>query len=232
MKPIRIFRHIDCEGPGYLAEYLDQRSTDYELIAIDAGEPVPATTQDAAGLVFMGGSMSVNDDLPWIAQELALIREAVEREIPVMGLCLGSQLISKALDAKVSAGPCMEIGWHPVQRVASSDPWLNGLPAEFDAFHWHGETFELPANANLLLSSALYPNQAYSLGPHLALQCHVEMTGDLVREWARRYADDLQRSCTPEHDAKALCENLDQRVSSLQSIAKMLFERWLENCRF
>ena len=232
MNPILIFRHIDCEGPGYLAEYLNHHGHDYQLIAIDEGHSVPSNTAGAAGLIFMGGSMSVNDDLPWITQEVSLIREAVERNIPVLGLCLGSQLMSKALKATVRPGPCMEIGWHPVHTVASDDAWLRDVPEEFVAFHWHGETFDLPEGASLLFSSERYINQAYALGPHLALQCHVEMTAELVREWAQRYAQDLERSCTPEHDADALVENLSERVPAMQRIAELLVARWLENCHF
>lgn len=232
MNSILIFRHIDCEGPGFLADHLNEHNIEHKLIAIDEGDTVPANTLGAAGLIFMGGSMSVNDDLPWIEPELALIREAVDRDIPVLGLCLGSQLMSKALGCTVGPGPCMEIGWHPVHTVAPQNPWLRGVPEEFLAFHWHGESFELPDGATLLFSSERYDNQAYALGPHLALQCHVEMTEELVREWTRRYAQDLQRSCTPEHDAGALVDALPGRVRDLQQVAKLLFARWLENCRF
>lgn len=195
MKPVRIFRHIDCEGPGYLAEVLDREGVPWELVAIDRGEAVPPALDDVSGLVFMGGPMSVNDPLPWIAQELRLIRQAVERGIPVLGHCLGGQLIARALGGTVEPNPVKEIGWHPVRRVAGAEdsPWGRVLPEEFLAFHWHGETFLLPPGAELLLESEACARQAFAVGPALALQCHVEMTEALVREWVERYADELAR---------------------------------------
>src|SRR3989338_10047944 len=102
MKPIAIFRHISNEGPGYLAEFLDERQIPWELIAIDAGDAVPHSAEAYSGLVFMGGPMSVNDALPWIPPVLALIRDAVAGDVPVLGHCLGGQLISRALGATVS----------------------------------------------------------------------------------------------------------------------------------
>src|SRR3989338_7299219 len=177
MKPIAISRHTPTEGPGYLAEFLDERQIPWRLIAIDAGETVPHSTEAYSGLVFMGGPMSVNDDLPWIAPILALIRDAVARDIPVLGHCLGGQLISKALGGTVSRNPVKEIGWGEV-TVADNDTarsWFGDIQ-NFQAFHLHGETFSLPQGVVHLLSSKHCANQAYSLGKHLALQCHVEMT--------------------------------------------------------
>jgi len=102
MLPIAIFRHAANEGPGYLAGFLDAHNIPWKLFALDAGEALPSSAADYSGLVFMGGPMSVNDDLPWITQELDLIREAVSRDIPVLGHCLGAQLIAKALGGVVS----------------------------------------------------------------------------------------------------------------------------------
>ena len=119
MKPIAIFRHAAPEGPGYLAEFLDERQIPWQLIAIDAGDAVPSDINAFSGLVFMGGPMSANDELPWIAHELALIRDAVARDIPVLGHCLGGQLISKALGGTVSRNPVKEIGWGEVTVVGN-----------------------------------------------------------------------------------------------------------------
>ena len=116
MKPLYIFRHIDCEGPAYLAEVLARRAIPWQLIAIDAGDSVPPSIDGCSGLVFMGGPMSVNDDLPWIEHELDLIRLAQDAGMPVLGHCLGGQLICKALGGAITANPVREIGWHPVRR--------------------------------------------------------------------------------------------------------------------
>ncbi|MDH4286095.1 MAG: type 1 glutamine amidotransferase, partial [Gallionella sp.] len=159
MLPIAIFRHAAHEGPGYFTEFLDGQSIPWQLIAIDAGDAVPQTAEAYAGLVFMGGPMSVNDDLPWIPEVEALIRDAVARDIPLLGHCLGGQLISKALGGTVSRNPVKEIGWSEV-AVADNDiarGWFGEIK-NFPAFHWHGETFTLPQGATHLLSSAYCVN--------------------------------------------------------------------------
>ncbi len=136
--------------------------------------------------------MSVNDDLPWIAAELALIRDAVERGVPVLGHCLGGQLLARALGATVGPNPVKEIGWGEVEVVDpdAAAAWLPGL-STFPAFHWHGETFTLPDGARPLLASAHCARQGFVLGPHLGLQCHVEMTSAMIEEWCRLGADEL-----------------------------------------
>ena len=116
MRPLTIFRHIACEGPAYLAAVLDRHAIPWQLVKIDENEPVPDTLDDCSGLVFMGGPMSVNDPLPWIERELSLIRRAQAENMPVLGHCLGGQLICKALGGTISANPVKEIGWHRLRK--------------------------------------------------------------------------------------------------------------------
>lgn len=229
MKPIRIFRHIRCEGPGYLLDLLQQRAIPYQLITIDADGKVPLQTDDVAGLVFMGGSMSVNDPLQWIADEVSLIQDAVKKNLPVLGICLGSQLIAKALGSEVYPGPCMEIGWINVMKTQAS-AWTASLPDEFPVFHWHGETFDLPANAQLLLSSDKYTHQAFALGPHLALQFHVEMKTNMIKEWLTLSQQDLNRRCYRDHDEQAILDAIPSQLPQLQNVAGILLGKWLNGC--
>lgn len=231
MNSIRIFRHIDCEGPAYLQTLLEEKQLPFELVRIDQFESVKPNLDNVAGLIFMGGSMSVNDPLDWIEQELALIRAAVARDIPVLGVCLGSQLLAKAMGARVYAGPCMEIGWYPVNCIRGQ-ALTQGLPEQMLVFHWHGETFDLPKGANLLFSNERFVNQGFALGPHLGLQFHVEMEAALVREWIARNPADLERRCEHAHDAAAIVAELDERIAGLQSLARTLFDNWLANCKF
>jgi GMP synthase-like glutamine amidotransferase len=230
MKTIWIFRHAAGEGPGYLADFLTRNGLPYRLIKIDENEPVPDSIEDTPGLVFMGGPMSVNDDLPWIPKVLHLIRQAVAADRPVLGHCLGGQLISKALGGVVTRNPVKEIGWLPVERVdgPQARDWLNGLGARFEAFHWHGETFSLPAGANRLLKSRDCTNQAFVIGKTLALQCHIEMTADMVRDWARLGSAEIAHRCATVQDPAAMTADLDVRVKRLQSIADVFYERWLK----
>src|SRR5437867_6188778 len=115
MKPVAIFRHFVTEGPGYFATYLDRSGVPWKLIKLDQGEAVPLSSESFRGLVFMGGPMSVNDDLPWIRPVLDLIRDAVARDVPALGHCLGGQLMAKALGGHVAPAPVKEIGWGKVK---------------------------------------------------------------------------------------------------------------------
>ncbi|HSO05757.1 MAG TPA: type 1 glutamine amidotransferase [Pelomicrobium sp.] len=229
MKPVAIFRHFRTEGPGYFATYLDARSVPWELIPLDAGASVPPDTGAHAGFVFMGGPMSVNDDLPWIAPALRLIRDAVARDLPVLGHCLGGQLIAKALGAEVTRASYKEIGWGEV-RLADEPrarEWFPGLPTAFDSFHWHGETFAIPPGATRLLSSRWCENQAFALGNTLGLQCHIEMTETLVREWCAGGAKEIAASSSPGvQPPEVIQADLEEKVAALHRVADAAYSRW------
>ena len=229
MRPLTIFRHIACEGPAYLAEVLDRHAIPWQLVKIDEHEPVPDTLADCSGLVFMGGPMSVNDPLPWIEQELALIRRAQAQNMPVLGHCLGGQLICKALGGTISANPVKEIGWHRVRKcnTPAAGKWLAGLPDETTLFHWHGETFSIPDGAEVILESEHCPHQAFAIGNTLALQCHVEMMPPMVTEWAALYAHELQETSTTVQSAEQMTTNLSARILEAQQVADIIYERWL-----
>jgi len=229
MKPISIFRHTASEGAGYFGEFLTRHRIPFQVINIDQADTVPHSLDQTSALVFMGGPMSVNDDLPWIEPELELIRRAIERDMPVLGHCLGGQLISKALGGKVKANPVKELGWLPVQKQVNGcvDAWLAELPDNFDAFHWHGETFTIPEGASNILASQHCPNQAFVIGNTLAMQCHVEMTPALVIEWATLHAADIANPTETIQTHAQMTESLDKKVATLQTHADRLYTRWL-----
>ncbi|MDH2917561.1 MAG: type 1 glutamine amidotransferase [Gallionella sp.] len=230
MKPVAIFRHAETEGPGYFALFLNQHAIPWQMIHIDQGDAVPTDANSFSGLVFMGGPMSVNDDLPWIPSVLSLIRDAHAKDIPLLGHCLGGQLISKALGGVVSSNPVKEIGWGGV-AVTDSDiarQWFGDI-RQFDAFHWHGETFSLPQGAVHLLSSQYCRNQVYALGKHLALQCHVEMTGQMIREWCEVGADEIEaaRNSPAVQTAESMQMQADDKLPQLHHVAEHLYRHWL-----
>ena len=231
MKPVAIFRLFSIEGPGYFSTFLDSHYIPWKLIKVDSGEDLPAGPEQFSGLVFMGGAMSVNDDLPWIAPAQALIRQAVGLDIPVLGHCLGGQLMSKALGGLVSSCPIKEIGWGKVSVADNSiaREWLGDL-SEFEAFHWHGEIFSLPEGATRLLSSKYCENQAFAIGIHLGMQCHVEMTEEMVKVWYQVGAEEIANSPGPAvQSPEAVQKDLANRVSALNVIAKCLYTRWISS---
>ena len=229
MKPVAILRHAKSEGPGYFATYLEQRSIPGQLIAVDAGEPLPRNAGRFSGLALMGGPMSVNDDLPWIARVIELICDAVRRDLPVLGHCLGAQLMAKAFGAAVGATPAKEIGWGRVDVAdnAVAREWFGELQA-FEAFHWHGETFSIPPGATRVLGNALCANQGFALGKHFGLQCHVEMTAPLVRSWCELGRDEIEAGAASPgvQRPEEIQRDLERRIAALRAAADLVYERW------
>ena len=234
MKPIIIFQFIAHEGPGYLAEFLDAQAIEWQLVKVNEGDSLPTSILAYSGMVLMGGPMSVNDDLPWIPPLLDLIREADKNAIPLLGHCLGGQLISKALGAIVSRNPVKEIGWGEVTVSANDEAkkWFGGI-AGFNSFHWHGETFSLPKGATHLLSSPYCANQAYAIGRHLALQCHIEMTLEMVKKWCDEGVDELAeaQSSPAVQQANVMLQNLPLHCLNLNKMANQLYTQWLKGLR-
>jgi GMP synthase-like glutamine amidotransferase len=230
MKPVAIFRHSPTEGPGYFAAYLDAKGIPWKLVRVDEGESIPDDPRAYAALTFMGGPMSVNDDLPWISRTLALIRRAVAADIPCLGHCLGGQLMSKALGGAVTRNPVKEIGWGLVQVADNAEArrWFGDM-REFLSFHWHGETFSIPAGATHVLSSPYCANQAFTLGKHVGMQCHVEMTPELIRAWCADWANEIRNRASPSvQTPEQMQEHIEAHVSDLNRVAARLYDSWVE----
>lgn len=230
MKAVRIFRHMTGQGPGYFGEFLRERQIPFELINIDQQMPVPPSLDDVSGLVFMGGPMSVHDDLPWIGQEIDLIQRADQRRIPLLGHCLGGQLISLALGAEVHPNPVKAIGWHAVRKVSDS-AWTRDLQTRFTPYQWHAETFTLPPEAEHLLTSDHCRNQAYARDRVLALQFHLEITDAMVRDWSQRHADEInvgQQDFPDTIDApEQHIAGITQHLNGARMAADILYGEWI-----
>ena len=231
MKPVVIFRHAPTEGPGYFATYLSYHGIPWQVTRIDEGDPVPGDPRAFSGMAFMGGPMSVNDDLPWISPVLDLIRAAVDADVPVIGHCLGGQLMAKALGGPVTRNPVKEIGWGRVDVPgnASAERWFGSSLKSFEAFHWHGETFSLPPGAERIASSPYCENEAFALGAHLAMQFHVEMTPELIRTWCKDWGKAVQSLAarmpsvqTPAEMTSAVTE----KTRALNAIADRIYDEW------
>jgi GMP synthase-like glutamine amidotransferase len=238
MKPIVILQHEAGVSAGHFASWLHARSLPHSVVNVHLGDAVPASARDYAGLCSLGGNMSVNDPLPWVADETELMRDAVERGVPVIGHCLGGQLLARALGAEVTRNPCKEMGWLPVEVVdrALVDDWL-GADDPGELFHWHGDAFTLPDGARRLLSSPLTPNQAYVVEragvEHLGMQFHIEMTPELVLEWTRdpgagdEVREERVRTGGPGvQSPEAMCRDLERRTAAMKTLAWRLYDRW------
>ncbi len=235
MKPVAIFRHTKTEGPGYFATFLDTHSIPWQLIAIDNGDSVPASTEPFSGICLMGGTVSVNDPLPWIGQSCQLIREAVARNIPIIGHCLGGQLISKALGGQVTKNAVKEIGWGTARADSNEEAirWFgdsadeNGLAT---VFQWHGETFSIPPGATRILTNPFCVNQMFVLGPHLGMQCHVEMTAEIIDSWNESWANEV-KGLLPLAPCIQTPEQMQQetplRLPAMRRLAEQLYSVWI-----
>lgn len=232
MKPVAVFRHAPTEGPGYFATFLDEHRVAWQLVKLDEGEAVPGNARAYAGLAFMGGPMGANDDLPWNAPVLALIRDAVGAGVPVIGHCLGGQLLSRALGGEVTTAPVKEIGWHrvDVEDVAEAREWFGPETRAFTTFQWHGDTFSIPPGGTRILRGSHCLNQAFVVaGRHLGMQCHVEMTPELISTWCDMGASEIERSlASPAVQTPAAIESqAPGRLPALAETARRLYTRWL-----
>ena len=231
MKPVAIFRHAPSEGPGYFASYLERKAIAWRLVPLDEGRAVPRSARGFAGLVFMGGPMSVNDELPWIIPALALIADAVRHDVPVLGHCLGGQLVARAFGGAVRAEPVKEIGWGEVAVAdnAVARDWLGPVRA-FESFHWHGEAFSIPPGGTRVLENRHCANQAFALGRHFGMQCHVEMTPAMISDWVRGGGAEIaQAQGSPGVQQPAEIErDLERRVAALHAVADRIYDKWTE----
>lgn len=231
MQPIAVFRFAPTEGPGHFASYLERRALEWKLHALDDGAGVPANSRGFSGLVLMGGPMSANDPLPWVQKMLELVRDAVRNGIPVLGHCLGAQLMARALGGEVSANRYREIGWGSVevqQNVLAVD-WF-GDESDFQAFHWHGETFSIPPGATRVLANGHCRNQGFATGLHLGLQCHIEMTSELIAAWCESGRAELEsHAASPAvQSAVEIRTDLEARLAALHRIADRVYDKWIE----
>jgi GMP synthase-like glutamine amidotransferase len=233
-RPVAIFRFNRTEGPAYFADWLDAQKIRWQLVPLDEGVPVPDDPRSFSGIGMMGGPMSVNDELPWIAPLSALLRAAVDSKVPVIGHCLGGQLFAQALGAPVARAPVAEIGWVDVDVCdpAAQREWFGGRSA-FNTFQWHYDAFALPVGSTPVLTNAFNANQAFVVdGRHIGLQCHVEMTRALTETWLASGAEELPVASTPATQTAAdIRRDLDARIDALHNVANDIYARWAQGLR-
>jgi GMP synthase-like glutamine amidotransferase len=227
MRPIAIFQHDPNQRAGYLQAFLTCWRVPTVHLDPEAGDAVPQQARDFSGLVLLGSNRSVNDPLPWIAQQKALLGQALAMDIPVLGHCFGGQLLAQALGARVTRNPVPCIGWETL-RVTPPARALFGGAAEVTSFNWHYETFAMPVGATRALFGTHCRNKGFTLGPHIGLQCHLEVTEDIVQDWCRAGAHELLSRCGPSvQPAETLLANLHHRLARTREAARWLYSGWL-----
>jgi GMP synthase-like glutamine amidotransferase len=244
MKPIVIVQHEADVAPGNFELHLRARGRPYQRVRLHEGDPLPASAAPFAGLCSLGGNMSVNDALPWIGREIELMQDADRRGVPIIGHCLGGQLLARAFGASVTRAPHLELGWGrlTVDDTALAREWLGEGVEEIEFFQWHGDAFTLPAGARRILSGPWCANQAYVIErpgcAHVGMQFHIEMTPELVRLWAgdpsaAREADvERRRTGGPAvQSPEQMVEDLEQRAARMYGAAAHLYDRWLRGVR-
>ena len=196
---VLVLQHIAPETPGLVARELEACSLDLRFVRPFEGEPVPRDLGDAAGLLIMGGPMGVYevDRYPYLADEMRLIEQALAAKTPILGICLGSQLLARVLGSSVIKGKRKEIGWHKLTLTADAflDPLFKGLESSFIGLHWHGDIFDLPKAATSLASSELTQHQAFRYGTSAyGLLFHMEATREIIEGMVRSFPEELARS--------------------------------------
>jgi GMP synthase (glutamine-hydrolysing) len=216
--PVLVLRHEPFEHLGHFERVLNEDGVPFHYI--DLGEPLPEPGSEP--VIIMGGPQSANDPDPHLRAELGFIRESISKKVPVLGICLGSQLIAKALGAPVYKNAVKEIGWAPVYftEAGKKDTLFTGLPSPTTLFHWHGETFDLPENAEWLAYSDQCRHQAFRYGQNVyGLQFHPEITPEMIVDWSTQPVN-----CG---DVEALPAPIDPHAFETSHLARHVLEAWL-----
>lgn len=238
MKPVAIIQHMAGDEPGHIAVCLRERGVDYRVIRVDQDEPLPTTAEGLAGLVSIGGAMGANDPLPWIADELRLMRAADAAGVPIAGHCLGAQLMARAFGAAVTQNPVREHAWAELamDNPALAREWLGDCAdTPITALQWHADTFGLPPGARRILTGRYCANQAFVLRDrHLAVQSHFEIEPAQLRRWAEKRARLIAETVARDgagatQPIAEILTEVEQRTAAGHRVLERLYERWLRD---
>jgi GMP synthase-like glutamine amidotransferase len=232
MQPVLILQHQLPENAAYLITWLERNRVLYRVVNAGTGEEFPTTIEPYSALAVMGGGMSANDPLPSNWQAEKLILQAIKKDIPVIGHCLGGQLMARALGGTIQASPRPEIGWQPIvyENTPLVEEWFGADPTD-TVIHWHYESFSIPSGAVRLARSAACPNQAFAYGKHLAMQFHIEINEVKIDSWvndddpkwtsARQLYESVQDKIT-------MLNGIPYHLSKHQATADRIYTNWLK----
>jgi GMP synthase (glutamine-hydrolysing) len=224
---------VDIEGPGLIEDCLEQENISYQILDLKPSVHFPKL-DGLTHIVILGGPMNVyeEDCYPFLKDEDLFIKEAIQRGKRILGICLGAQLIAKALGAKVFKAPEKEIGWYYVSltRIGSHDPLFYNLPKTFPVFQWHEDTFEIPNSSKLIATSTSVPNQAFRYGENTyGLQFHLELTEEMIQEWMKTYEEEFDRSQTPLLSKLKIVTETERKIEIYKKRGVFFFTNFFRN---
>ena len=221
MSDVLLIQNTRIEGSGYLGELLTDDG--FHITSVNAKyEELP--DKDFSLVVILGAPESANDDFDYLQAEQKLIKNTVEKNIPVLGICLGSQLIAKTFGASVYSGPKNEIGFYHDLKVENNSSLFSGLNNPFSVFHWHGDTFDLPEGAIRLVSSENYLNQAFQYKSAVGLQFHLEVNEEMVNLWLDNTEEKLQQ--IPYIDPQKIRSEINDNIMTVKSNMEIFYKNF------
>ena len=223
MSKILVLQNARYEGLAGLGKLLEEDGFNTKIVFAKQ-EKIPDL--DSSAVIILGASESANDDLPYLKKEMALIRQAVQKEIPVLGICLGSQLIAKTFGAKVYQGTKKEIGiYHDIEfDNLSKSSLFSGIESPAIVFHWHGDTFDLPQDAIRLAHSRDYRNQAFQLGTAVGVQFHLEVDEKTIRLWLDKSKDEISK--VPYINPQEIIKKIPENIQHIQNNMKTFYRNF------
>lgn len=219
MSDILVVQNARLEGPGELGKLFQ---SDGFLLDVVFAKKEKIPSLDHTMVMILGAPESANDNLEYLKNEMSLIREASGKGIPVLGICLGSQLIAKAFGANVFPGPLKEIGFYDDILIDHASNLFQGISSPFTVFHWHGDTFDIPKNATRLAYSGLY-NQAFQVGSAVGVQFHLEVDRETILSWLE---NDKDLAKIPYIDPKLIRNQMEQSLPQVQNNMKIFYRNF------
>jgi GMP synthase-like glutamine amidotransferase len=232
MKPIAILQFDGANHPSEFGSWMTQWQIPTRLLRLDLGAEVPENTHEYGGFCLMGGPMMVGDDLPWMTPVLRMIESAMHADIPVIGHCLGAQLMAHTLGARVAPHPHHQIGWDilNLETHPTAVRWFGASAgSQVPVAHWHFESFDIPATATRIANHPQSPNQAFAVGPHVAFQPHIELNAQNFLHWFEDSSVLRQRypGGSVQEEAEVRAE-LPTKLPLMRAFAKQVYANWLE----
>ncbi len=229
-----MFQNEKCEHLGVFSKILNENNISYQYIKLYEEEEIP-NLNDYSAIIILGGPMNVYEErkYPFLKKENSSIKEALKINKPMLGICLGAQIIARAAGAKVYPAKRKEIGWFTLNLTTGGieNDVFRGLERQFTVFQWHGDTFDIPSGSIKLAKSNLFPNQAFSIGKTIyALQFHLEVTKKMILEWVNRYEDELV-TLKEEVDPDEMLKSSEHHIQPLNNHAFLLFSNFLHLIR-